>query len=580
MTQAGRQLLVGLAAGVAAVFLSMLPPAEHLELKGYDFLHSLRGNRATPAEFVLVTIDEPSFAETGLQWPWPRSLHGRLIEALSRYGAGVIALDIVFAEASLPAEDEALARALRASGRVVLASDIESSVQSGYDREMLVEPLGLFASGARTGITKVALDRDNVVRRFYPTKAGEKLFAEQIAAAAGKGGQVPPGSFISFRYPPDTFKKVSYYQALEPEQFLPPDFFRGKIVIVGKSVSNATGATSDFFATPFMQGGHLMSGVELQAVMAENVISSRFVERAGVPVRLAILLALALAGALLQRNWRPVRAAVVTLSALLLYLILVVVSFERYAYWVPTFAALPPLLLPYGYAMGEAYIRSEQKRREIRRIFGHYLSPVVLECILAAPDKLKLGGTNVEATVLFSDIAGFTTHTEAMQPEAVAGMLNLYFNAMAKEVFAEQGTIDKFIGDAVMAFWGAPLPDPEHPLRACRAAIAMGRALERLNPELVAKGYPSLSARIGINTGKVIAGNIGSEDLFNYTVLGDAVNLASRLEGANKEFGTSVIISEYVYETIRDLVEVRPLGRIRVKGKSEDVAVYELIACK
>jgi len=574
----GRHLLIGLAAGVLAALLSILPPAELVELKGYDFLHALRPRSNPPSGLVLVTIDEPSFAETGLQWPWPRSLHARLVDALSRSGASVIAFDILFTETSAPVEDSAFTSAIRKAGNVVLAADIETSQEPGYDREMLVEPISAFSAVAKTGIAKVALDPDKFARRFYPARDEERLFPERIAMMAGGHRRVPHDAYISFRYPPGSFQKASYYQALDPVRFLPPGFFQGKIVIIGKSVSNATGSTSDYFATPFFQEKGLMSGSELQAVMTENVLAGRFVERAKVPLRIAILVVLGLAGSFLQWNWRPVRGTAATASALLGYLLLAFVLFEYAGFWVPTFIAAPAFILPYSYAMAEAYIVSERKRREIRRVFGHYLSPEVLESILAAPEKLQLGGTHVEATVLFSDLAGFTALSETLKPEYVSDVLNRYFSAMAKEIFSEHGTIDKFIGDSVMAFWGAPLPDPEHALRACRAALAMQAALKNLNQDLAAGGYPVLSARIGINTGGVVAGNIGSEDLFNYTVLGDAVNLASRLEGVNKEFGTSIMISEYVYEKVRELVEVRPLGRIRVRGRQEDVAIYELTA--
>ena len=278
MKTLARHLVIGLISGLATFLFSLLPMVELVELKGYDLLHFFRRQAPPPREIVVVAIDEPSFAELRLQWPWPRSLHGKLIDSLKEAGASVIALDVVFAEPSSPGEDLALADAMRRAGNVVLASDVEVIADRKYDQEMGIEPLSPFREQALTGIVTVPIDRDNVVRRFYPMKGEERLFAEQAAFVHTKTmHRVPEGANIWYAGPSRTFTTVSYYQALEPSKFLPANFLRGKIVIVGKAVKSGAEperSTADIFATPFLFSGQrgLMYGTEIQANMVSDLL--------------------------------------------------------------------------------------------------------------------------------------------------------------------------------------------------------------------------------------------------------------------------------------------------------------------
>lgn len=581
-----RHLYIGLLCGLAAFLISLLPIVELIELKGYDLLHLFKKPNPSAEEIVIVGIDEPSFAEIGRQWPWPRSLHARLVDNLRKEGAAVIGLDIIFAEPSSPEEDRALSDAIKATGNVVLASDKMTVSGKSYMQEMLIEPIPLIRKSAAVGLTTIELDRDNVVRRFYSRKHGEKSFSEQVAGAhAEKIHREPAGSLIAYSGPPQTFPTISYYQALEPASHLPKNFLKGRIVLVGKTViatPEPEKASADYFATPFFFSGKggLMSGVEIHANMVLNFITGSFVSKMGRAGTFLFFMLVGVAGSILQLGWRPVLSGLIAVIAFLLYLALAGLSFLKYNLWLPTFAVALPFFLPYATYGIRSYLYSERKRKEIKNAFSHYLSPSVLETILADPEKLRLGGDRVEATILFSDIVSFTTISEAMRAEEVSDLINKYLNEMTRIITAHNGTIDKFIGDAIMAFWGAPVADPDHALNACRAAVAMQERMKLVRMEFTEKGLPEIFIRIGINTGPVIAGNMGSSDLFDYTVLGDPVNLASRLEGANKEFGTSIMISQAVYEKARGGIVARPLGAIKVKGKTKEVEVYELVSCR
>jgi adenylate cyclase len=243
-------------------------------------------------------------------------------------------------------------------------------------------------------------------------------------------------------------------------------------------------------------------------------------------------------------------------------------------------AALPiaELLVLFPTVLGYRYLTEEREKRNIRLAFRHYLTASVMDAVLADPSMLKLGGDKRELTVLFSDIRGFTTLSERLTPEQLVQLLNDYLTPMTDIVFDNGGTLDKYMGDAIMAFFGAPVNQPDHALRACRTACQMLEGLAILKARLAAEGLPPIEIGIGLNSGPMVVGNMGSHSRFDYTVMGDAVNLGSRLEGTNKLYHTNVIISEFTYALVKDQVVARELDSVAVKGKDKPVRIYELIA--
>lgn len=581
------RLLAPLLIGLAAAGASWLPAWQDLEWGLFDawMRNTVPGGSSLP--ITVVGIDEASFAELGLQWPWPRSVHAELIEQLARAGAAVVVFDVLFAEASNPEDDAALARAISESGAVVLAAD-RIYQETAYARQWLrIDPLPLLReAGATSGLASIELDRDGRVRRL-PVGADmlwraivDKL--QQRLPGVVEPVEPPAGALIRFYGPDHSYPYLSYYQALQADTLLPAGALADQIVLIGRDVNasfEVGAAQADAFATPFTPASRrLTPGVELHATVLENVLSGQFI--VPWPPFYAAALALAASGlaALLMRRWQPWRSAALAAVLSLTCLGASLAAFVQAQRWLPALAAALAPLLIYLYNGARAYLAERQARQTLRHAFSHYVSPEVMALMLAHPERLRLGGERRMLTLLFADLAGFTRLSETLQPEEVAQLINRYMSALADAVRRERGTVDKFIGDALMAFWNAPLDEPGHAAQALRAALAMLDAVEGLALELQAEGIAAPRLRIGVHSGEAVVGNMGSRERFDYTALGDAVNLASRLEGANKAFGTALLLSADTVAAIdqasRAGFGLRPVARVRVAGRSQPVLLY------
>jgi adenylate cyclase len=349
-----------------------------------------------------------------------------------------------------------------------------------------------------------------------------------------------------------------------------PAVFRDKIVFVGVTASGLF----DVFETPF--AGGKMPGIQIHASVADDILSNRFMRANGDAARLAVMiggsLLVGVASAVMPAWW----AVGATLALISLFGFVATRLFAT-GYWLDFIQpVVASALAVFGGAMYQYVIEGREKRK-LKRLFGRYVSRDVFAQLIADPSLARLGGHRREMTVLFSDIRGFTTVSERGRPEEIVGTLNEYFTRMTDIVFAHKGTLDKFVGDMVMALFGAPLDDPDHAEHAVQTALEMIEELKGLNAKWAAEGRPVLDIGIGINTGPMIAGNIGSEAIMSYTVIGDAVNLGSRLESLNKQYGTRLIISASTHERLRGDYLVRPLGDVVVKGKTQTVAIFEVV---
>jgi adenylate cyclase len=585
-----RPIWNGLAAAAAAaisLLLALWPPFSLVEARVLDVFSTvsppvLADLDGSDGGIVIVAIDEPSFAAVGAQWPWPRSQHAALIEALREAGARAIGVDMVFAEPSSPEEDAALAAAMGPD--VVLAAD-ETRIETPQAHQIIrTEPLPeLVAAGARSGLASVVLDPDGVLRRLPPWPDS---FAAVLRAAADRApvADTTPDGFLQVFGPARTFPTVSYYQALEPAAYLPDGFFRDKIVLVGLSLQTAVAADAsgaDAFATAMtVRSDHLTAGVEVQATFLDNLRHGLFIEAAPRAAQLiSIVAAAALAGLL---AWRPVDHRTFVLAAALL--LAVGVSSFALVQWGRVF--LPPVapalavLLTLAPIAARDQTEERRMRREITRAFSHYLAPAMVERLARDPASLKLGGERRVLSILFCDVRNFTPMAERMkgEPEALTLLVNRILTPLSEAVLAHGGTIDKYIGDCVMAFWNAPLNDPEHAVHAVAAGLAMLESVERLNLELAGEGLGQLAVGVGVNTGACVVGNMGSARRFDYSALGDAVNYASRLEGASKSCGVPLLMSAATAAAVRDSFDPVLVDHIAVKGRTGLEPVYTVLS--
>jgi len=630
-----RSLGIVITLAVCALFLAAnlvpfeVPLLDQLELKTYDMrmraLDTPRSQHVT-----IAAVDEPSLARVG-RWPWSRTVHAELAQRLNEAGARVIAFDIFFPERESQKADTQLARVLAGTKKAVLSTVFlmnsrdarflgDAGVQAGLKaiapqatteaggrkpRNLNLETFGVLAnipelqkSAVYAGHINVAPDADGIYRRVPLVMIhGDRYFPSsdvQVARAfhADKdftlnldqygtvslmlaGREFPldvDGQFlVRFRGRPGVaFDTVSVSDILDRKA--DPALLRDRVVLIGGTAA----ALGDIRATPFDAAS---PGVELRASVIENLIDGNLVYRPDWMPLIDVTL-MAIIGLLMV--WLLPRFGVAgggLLATALLggYVAFAMTLFRSEGLWVNIVYPALVIVLLFATATLVSYFFTLSEKRYLKVAFQHYVPPAVVEDLVAEAGALRLGGEKRELTVLFSDIRGFTTLSEGMQPEELVKLMNEYFTVMTDRVFAHRGSLDKYIGDAIMALYGAPVVESEHPALACRSALDMMRALDELQKKWQAANLPKIGIGVGINTGSVVVGNMGSATRFNYTVVGDAVNLASRIESLNKNYGTSILISEYTYERVKgEFPDVREVDSVKVRGREQPVRLYEL----
>ncbi|MBU1208232.1 MAG: CHASE2 domain-containing protein [Proteobacteria bacterium] len=376
---------------------------------------------------------------------------------------------------------------------------------------------------------------------------------------------------INYRGPQKAFPHYSATDVIHGR--VPLNAFQGKIVLVGATAMGIY----DIRVTPF---DHVFPGLEVHANVIDTILKQQFLHRPNW-VTLFDLLAIIVLGLILGIILPKVKALWGALIGISLFFAFILTSnqlFQQQGIWVNQTYPLFNLVLTYLMITGYRYMTEERERKKVRGAFQYYLHASVVEQMLKDPEKLKLGGEKKDLTVLFSDIRGFTSISEHMTPERLVKFLNEYLTKMTDIVFKYDGLLDKYMGDAIMAIWGAPLDQSDHPLRASYTALEMVEELHLLQQKWATEGMPRLNIGIGINAGPMVVGNMGSERRFDYTAMGDSVNLGSRLEGLNKLYGTNIIISEMTHERVQGEILGRELDLVRVKGKDQPVKIYELLS--
>jgi len=574
-------LCLGAIVGIGGVGLRYWPPTATWEKRtGLDFLFMMRGEIDATGVCV-VAMDTASVDVMLLDAPpWPRQEHARLIRQLKKAGARAVAFDVLMEPPQSEEADRDLAAALAETGNVVLGADVQPVIDPKFHEIHIVEPYEpLKAAAAAIGNVGLKLEKGVIRETFLMQDDRPSLALAAYEVATGDTSKRSgTARLIDYYGQGRKIETHSYYQAVDPDQYLTPDTFKGKIVFVGATDPAASGQTDakDSFATPFSSDtNHSTYGVEIHATIAANLLEGRRIDLLPAAAEAALLVLLGLTAAVLFIGLRPVYAALALLGLELIWGAGAHLAFSRGQIWLPLVIPMVSMLpAPYVASVVWYYLTEARERKRIRNAFSFYLSPKMIERIVADPSSLNLGGEELVATALFTDVKGFTSIAESMAAPETAALLNDYFSRLTRFVFDEGGTLIKYIGDAVFAIWGAPVRMNDHAERACSAALSMARDEEGLEG---GGRRIQIVTRIGVHTGPMLVGNLGSSQRFDYTAIGDAVNTAARLEGLNKYFRTRAIVSGGALAVAGDGFLVRSLGRVRVVGKSEPLAIYELV---
>lgn len=609
-----KSLVLALSVSLLTSLASYMGYLEGFEARALDLLLWARGRIKSP-EIVLVHIDDQAFRNLQEKQPLPRSYLASIIEVLAKSGAKVIAMDIELKVQTDPREDELLLKAIQAASengvtRVVPVYLIRPEKED--DGKVLYSRTSFFSPKLTpvAGFANAPIDPDGLVRQLpLVVRGGDGRILPSLAIAvlaryagydSGRLAQVlNQGEEVSlllpewdkfqarllpqptpFSFTPDDIWKINFAGAQGSFRAIPSDPvaylakqnfpvaadnpFRGKIVLIGATF----GESRDFFPTP--QG--LMSGVEIHANIIHTILSRSQILTADRLVAFALSLAFAVVASVLLTLFRPTTVTVIALVAIpVLSIPLSYLAFAYLGLWVDF--VTPLLAIRWGAMVGD-YLEN----KHIRRSLGQYVDREVADQIVQREESLS--DQKREVSVFFTDVRNYTTLCEGLPPEKVVGILNEHFAMMGKIIAQHQGCIVDFVGDAILAVFGAPKENPNHAWHAVQTAIEALRQLEVLNGHRQKRGIPLLQIGVGIHTGEVVAGIIGSGDRKKFGVTGDTVNTGSRVEGLNKEFSTTILITRETLESVNGKFNVRRCGEVKVKGRDKPVEVFEVLGAK
>lgn len=577
---------------IVAVFLFSLlityfNKFEKLEYLVQDGL--FQGNADIDTRVVIIAIDDDSLGRLG-RWPWPRAYHTQLINTLAKGNPAVVFLDITLSEPAQDSEeDRQLAEAMEEFGRVIVPvyGVMDPTAKEGaITASQLSEPVPVLKKASLQAHINTFQDSDGIIRKtlLHLDYKGEKI--ESAALKAYKtymevtGGSDISGSipldpwnrmYIHYSGTPEDIEHHSYYQVLNGE--IPPEYFKDKIVLVGPY----TVGMGDHYLTP-VERQVPMYGVEIHGNIIHNLLHGNFKQEVSFMVTAGILALLGILGIFTFNRLPPGWSAVLLVLVFGVYLIAARQCYKM-GYIVSILYPLLFYFAVYLIMLAYRYIEELMKRKHVTAVFGRYVAPQVVNKIMEeGEDALQLGGARREISALFVDIRGFTPLSEKVQPEEVVGILNEYLTLCALSIFEYEGTLDKFIGDATMALFNAPLDLEAHAFKAVQAAWAMKQGAIPLQKKLEEKFGRFIQFGIGINTGEAVVGNIGAAFRMDYTAIGDTVNTAARLE-SNAKPG-QILMSQSTYERVKDRVDATYMGEYTVKGKTMGIPVYQLDGLK
>ncbi len=613
-------------------------PFKRIESATIDNRFNIRGKIPFEPKVVIVDISEASFKSLPDQWPWPRSYYAHLVRNLKKAGAIAIGIDVLLGTPDIynPANDEDLRKAIREAQNVALAGKIEIADER-YDLISSYQNYGniFFDVDSSLGIVYLRNDEDGVHRRFHPfifDRARQvriptfsfavlnKVYHQQNLFTVDvkdnvfifQNIEIPSydgsSALINYYGPSGTFSTIKFVDVIDDKNFrtveekelgvdintfddpelgyLYSETFKNKIVLVGSTNPE----DKDLFPVPItfgkQEGDNLMFGVEIHANIIQSILDQNFLKREPIWFEIVLVFCFVTLTFFFTLNLKSRKvkhhyliealAIAVVISELFLIVAFSILAFNQQNFVTSFTGPLMAVIFGYIGSMVYSYVSERKQKVLIKSMFSQYVSPAVVNELVDDPTKLQLGGERKILTVLFTDLEKFTTIAESMPPEELVIILNAYFEGMTEIILKNNGTLDKYIGDSIMAFFGAPIPQKDHALIACRTAVQMQNHLEELRKTWKLSNKPMPHMRIGINTGEMIVGNMGGIDRFDYTVIGDSVNLSARLEGANKLYKTNILISENTFQPIASQVIARELDLITVVGKNKPLKVYEL----
>lgn len=633
-------LLAGLEWGAIDFRFYLRDPSQ----KSIKIDEGVRMNRVNPRaskDIVILGIDESTvreFSDQGIQWPFPWDLHAKFTRFIATGNPAAILFDIMFLDHK--SGEKELASAVEKSKvtfldypfenkeiditykdqdeRLELLKRVRFPLNSGDTTPQIVAEVvpptpDLIKAAKGIGFANVFPGRDGINRTvpliikydgwYYPNidlvvamhyfgigpedveiKTGKYIKLKNIQkdkmSKPNPSGEIiiPIDNYgfmdVNFIGGSGSFQHYPYYLFARDGTLEGNDSLKDKVLLV--AAYSVTGVATDEKQSPYGAA----FGIEHHANALNTILKQDFLYKLSDLENIIIMLFIALFLAFIVQKMTIVTSLITTVFFMLLYAVGSYLLFDFFSIITALSTPLIQTALTYSMLVTYRVVNEQQEKKYIRQTFSKFVSKSVVDELLKDPSKVKLGGEKKILTVLFSDIRGFTSISERLTPEELVEHLNIYLQAMTDIVIKYYGTLDKYVGDEIMAFWGAPIEMEDHPLKACRAGIEMMAVLHEMNKKWDQEGKPRLDIGIGINTGDMVVGNMGSSSRMDYTLMGDNVNLGARLEGTNKVYRTNIIISEFTYEYVKDHVIVRELDVIKVKGKERQVKIYELIDLK
>ncbi len=595
----------------------------NLEHKGNDVLFMIRGEQEISDDIVIVEIGDDTFNTLNERWPFPREYHAKLIENLEMAGASQIIFDIEFTERTNIDADSKLAATIAKYDNIILSGKLIRTEYNNSVREQLLSPIPLLTqTGTKWGTVNISVDPDGFVRRY---ELFQKRSKEEIKLSIGTialahqykldllsediqnypkffkiGSNYIPkvnakSALINFYGPAGTFKTYDFADVIDDSTFttsfekeLETDLdqyyqlaenFKDKIVLIGLTSVEF----HDTHHTPFFsEDNQLMPGVEIHANFIETVLRNDFLKEYPILPYLLFFFIITLLLFIFNSLIRPSISVFINIALIIFYIWLSYFLFSTKLVSIPILEIPVLIIIVYIIGLVLHYIQTVKERKFIKHAFGQYIAPELVDELIKDPKKLEYGGIQKELTMLYSDIVSFTPYAESHTPKETVDILREYLTEMVNIITENKGTLDKFVGDEIVAIFGAPVDLDDHAFYACKAAMEMRKRLNELHEKWKAERRDPFETGIGINTGVVTVGNLGSEQIFDYTAIGDNMNAGARIQSLTRDYETknNIIISDSTYEQVKDKVEARYIDDATVKGKKIIIKIHELISIK